>query len=217
MRSSWLTLAMNSRRDFSAASIRVTSCSTAMAPPEGRGAAFTSKMRPGASELARPVRTSPFSRAPRTQASRSGSRAEWTSGRPTRIWVPAMRCITALDQRTKPSGVMATTASCMESSIAASSWRRLSISAKLVPSRSAVWFKADSMASNSSSGDGSRRALKSPSEIRRAKSTTRCRRPVTRKATHPARGRATANATRPDQRASLPMEGSAAPALGAKR
>ena len=102
MRSSWLTLAMKSRRDFSAASIRVTSCSTAIAPPEGSGAALTSKIRPGASELARPVRTSPCSSAPWTQASSSGSRTECTSGRPTRIWVPAMRCITALDQRTQP-------------------------------------------------------------------------------------------------------------------
>ena len=43
-----------------------------------------------------------------------------------------MRCMTALDQRTCPSGVMATTASCMESSMAASSWRLLSSLGKVL-------------------------------------------------------------------------------------
>ncbi len=64
---------------------------------------------------------------------------------------PAMRCMTALDQRTEPAEVMATTASCMESSMAASSWRLLSSSAKSLPSRSAVWLSAASMAESSSS------------------------------------------------------------------
>ena len=68
-----------------------------------------------------PTQSSRRSRAPRTQASSSGSRTEWTSGRPGRSCDPAMRCMTALDQRTKPAEVMATTASCMESSMTASS------------------------------------------------------------------------------------------------
>ena len=49
-----------------------------------------------------------------------------------------MRCMTALDQRTEPAEVMATTASCMESSMTASSSRPLSSSAKSLPSRTAV-------------------------------------------------------------------------------
>ena len=60
MRSSWLTLATNSRRDFCAASMLVTSWSTTSAPPAGSGAALISKTRPGASRLARPMQSSPL-------------------------------------------------------------------------------------------------------------------------------------------------------------
>ena len=62
--------------EFSAASMRVTSWRTASAPPEGMGAALISKMRPGASELARPDCISRSSSAALTQASNSGSRTE---------------------------------------------------------------------------------------------------------------------------------------------
>ena len=47
VRSSWETLAMKSRRVFSTRSVSVRSRSTATAPPSGRGAAVTSKARPG--------------------------------------------------------------------------------------------------------------------------------------------------------------------------
>jgi hypothetical protein len=58
-------------------------------------------------------------------------------------------CMTALDQRTKPAEVMATTASCMESSITANSARPLSSSAKSLPSRAAVSLRAASTAESS--------------------------------------------------------------------
>ncbi len=154
--------------------------------------------RTGAAEAHFPVVAARRERRPAARdRARSGSR-----GRPARICVPAMRCITAFDQRTCPSGVMATTASCMESSMVASSWRRLSISAKLWPSRSAVWFSALSIAASSSPPATSRRALRSPWAMRRAKATTRCNRAVTPLAAHAANGKATASAISPDQSAS---------------
>src|SRR5438309_11781108 len=53
VRSSCETLAMKSRRVFSTRSVSVRSRKTATAPPPGRGAAVTSKLRPGTMEPAR--------------------------------------------------------------------------------------------------------------------------------------------------------------------
>ena len=108
---------------------------------------------------------------------------------------------------------MATTASCIESSIAASSWRRFSISAKFFPSRSAVWFSAASIAVSSSPLSRLSRAFKSPSATRRAKATTRWMRRVTRRATHAASGSASSSAIRPDQSASRARRWKLSPAV----
>src|SRR5579872_6545789 len=51
------TLAMKSRRVFSTRSTSVRSWSTTTAPPPGRGAAITSKLRPAPREVARAVLT----------------------------------------------------------------------------------------------------------------------------------------------------------------
>jgi hypothetical protein len=95
-----------------------------------------------ARELARPKRTS---RAPARRftqpAARDRARNEPGGGRGESA---CLRCAASRRSTSGPGPreVMATTASCMESSMAASSWRRLSISAKLWPSRSAVWLRA---------------------------------------------------------------------------
>ncbi len=123
-----------------------------------------------------------------------------------------MRCMTAFDQRTDPAEVMATTASCMESSMTASSSRPLSSSAKSLPSRTAVSLRAASIEESASMpvngpgsmGIASMRAVKSPSAMRRAKVTTLRKRTEMRREMNAARGMATASAMRPAQRASPP-------------
>jgi len=128
VRSSCDTLAIKSRRVFSARSTLVTSCSTATAPPPGVGAALTSKIRPGNTVSALPLKLTRSLSAPSTQASTSGSRSSSTRRRPSSTALGLMRCITAFDQMTCPCAFTATTASCILSSSAASS-RRLASSA----------------------------------------------------------------------------------------
>ena len=98
VRSSCETLATKSRCVRSTSSIRVMSCSTATAPPAGMGEAFTSKMRPGASDVVRRTHTTLSSSAAFTHANISGSRTVCTSACPTRTALAAMvpgisRCI----------------------------------------------------------------------------------------------------------------------------
>ena len=90
VRSSCDTLATKSRCVRSTSSIRVMSCSTATAPPAGIGDAFTSKMRPGASDVVLRSHTTRSSSAAFTHASTSGSRTVCTSACPTRTALAAV-------------------------------------------------------------------------------------------------------------------------------
>ena len=142
MRSSCETLAMKSRRVFSARSISVTSCRTATAPPSGVGAALTSKTRLGATEVALPLRGSRSLRAAQTQASTSGSRTAWTRACPGRVAPGAMRCMTEFEPAMRLAALTAMTASCMLSSRAVSSRCLDSRARKLASRRAAVASRA---------------------------------------------------------------------------
>ena len=83
VRSSCETLATKSFCARSICSTRVTSRSTATAPPCGIGAAFTSKILPGTTDVARPSDHPAGQRRPHA-GQHSGSRIVCTSACPTR-------------------------------------------------------------------------------------------------------------------------------------
>ena len=120
------TLATKSRCVRSTSSMRVMSCSTATAPPAGMGDAFTSKMRPGISDVVLRSQTKRSSSAARTHASTSGSRTVCTNAWPTRTELATagpgiIRCIAWFAHWIRPAASTATTASCIESSSASNS------------------------------------------------------------------------------------------------
>src|SRR3984885_11202156 len=138
VRSPWERLAMKSRGVFSTRSVSVRSRSTATAPPPGKGAAVTSKARPGMMEVAREVVTCLASLASFTAARKSGSRMVSTTGACRRVRCGARRSMRSLAHCTRPSALTAMTASCMLLS-RVSSWRWLErTAAKLCSTRRAV-------------------------------------------------------------------------------
>ena len=172
---------------------------------EGNGAALTSKTRPGASRLARPTQSSRRSSAPRTQASSSGSRTEWTSGRPGAICAPSNALhdgIGPADKARRGDGDdrflhgvehdgQLVAAAFKLGKVPAERDRRFRLSAASIEESSAIPLNGPVVVSRASM-----RAARSPSAMRRANVTTRRRRAEMRPETQTASGMATASAMR---------------------
>ena len=151
-----------------------------MAPTEGKRRGTDLEHATGASELARPKQTSPSCSAPRIQCpDREGRVRSESAGVRRESWVPAIRCVDVLGPAYLPlrgdrdDGLLHGVEHGRQLVTSAFDFCEVLTKAFRGLVRGALHRRKFV-----EEPETSRRALRSPCAMRRAKATTRCRRPV---------------------------------------